>query len=75
MILMTSQEQQNLVLYTRVLSNEQYGQRTTLLEPGHREEERYGFFDALLDWLDVSSGGNAFWGVANQVTIDESAAR
>ena len=76
MILMSGQEQQNLVPYMkRILSDEQYSQRITLLEPGHREEERYGFFDALSDWLDVSSGGNAFWGVANQVTIDELADR
>jgi hypothetical protein len=75
MIMMSTQEKQMLVPYMRrILSDEQYSQRITLLDPGYREGGRYGFFDALLDWLDVSSGGNAFWGATNQVTIDELAA-
>jgi len=59
----------------RILSIQQYRQRFTLLEPGHREDGRYGFFDALLDWLDVSTAGDAFWGATDQVTIDELAVR
>jgi len=76
MILMSSQEQQVLVPYMRrVLLNQP--ERITLLEPGHREEWRYGFFNALEDWLDVSTGGNVFWGNEDRqvVTIDELAAR
>ena len=76
MILMSSQEQRAQISHMRkVLSHEPYSQRITLLEPGHREEGRYGFFDALLDWLDVSFGGNAFWDAANQVTISQLADR
>jgi hypothetical protein len=76
MILMSSQEQRAQVFYVRrILSDQRYRERVVLLEPGHREDGRYGFFDALLDWLDVSTGGNAFWGAADQVTIDELAAR
>lgn len=54
-----------------ILSVPSYKERTVLLEPGHREDGRYGFFDALLDWLDVSSGGNAFWDRDNMVTIED----
>jgi hypothetical protein len=54
-----------------ILAVPSYRERTTLLEPGHREEGRYGVFDALLDWLDVSTGGNAFWGKGNRVIIDD----
>jgi len=75
-ILLSSQEQPHqLGWLRRILSTQQYKQRLKLLEPGHREDCRYGFFDALLDWLDVSTGGNAFWGDSDQVTIDELAAR
>jgi len=76
MILMSNQEQRAQVSYMRgILSNQP--ERITLLEPGRKEDGRYGFFDALLDWLDVSTGGNAFWGDDGRqvVTIDELAAR
>ena len=74
MILVSTKERQMLVPYMRrILSDERYSQRITLLDPGYGEDGRYGFFDALLDWLDVSSGGNAFWGVTSQVTIHELA--
>lgn len=76
MILMSSWEQQKLDPHMgNILSNEQYIRRITLLGPGQREDERYRFFDAFLDWLDDSSGGDTFWGVANKVTIDELAAK
>lgn len=77
-MLVSSEEQQAQVSRIRdILAVKQYRERTTLLESGHGEEGRYGFFDALLDWLDVSAGGNAFWDVAAErtITIDELAAR
>ena len=68
--------QQEEVSYLReILSDRRYRERIVLLGLGHREDGKYGFFDALLDWLDVSTGGNAFWGVTDQVTIDDIAAR
>jgi hypothetical protein len=57
-----------------ILSVPSYKERTVLLEPGHWEHGRYEFFDALLDWLDVSAGGNAFWGQDSTVTVDDLAA-
>ena len=45
---------------------------TVLLEPGPRDEERYGFSDALLDWLDVSAGGDAFWDGTNTAAPEVS---
>ena len=76
MILMSSQEQGMQISHMRdIFSTKSDEERTVLLEPGHREEGRYGFFDALLDWLDVSAGRNAFWESENMVTIDQLAAR
>jgi hypothetical protein len=57
------------------LSDQRHRERIVLLEPGHREDGRYGFFDALLVWLDVSTGGNGFWGATDQIMIDGLAAR
>ena len=75
-ILISSREQREQVSHMgRVLSNQEYRQRVVLLEPGRWEDKMYGFFGALLDWLDVSTGGDAFWGSTNQVEIDELAAR
>ena len=76
MVLMSIQDQQTQVPYMRRIILNQPG-RITLLEPGHREYGRYGFFDALLDWLNVSTGGDAFWGDEDRqvVTINELAAR
>ena len=75
-ILLSSQEQGPQVAHLRrILSNPSYEKRTVLIEPGHREDSRYGFFDALLDWLDVSTGGNAFWDQGNTVTIESLATR
>ena len=76
MSLLSRPEQPEQVLdMSWIPSDQQHRERIVLLEPGHREDGRYGFFDALLDWLDVSTGGNAFWDATNQVTIDELAAR
>jgi hypothetical protein len=76
MPLMMRQEQEEQVSYLRgILSDQRYRQRVVLLGLGHREDGRYGFFDALLDWLDVSTGGNSFWGATDQITVDELAAR
>ena len=76
MILVSSREQRVGVLYLRrILSDQRYEERIVLLEPGHREDGGYGFFNALLDWLDVSKGGNAFWGGTDQIIIDDLAAR
>jgi hypothetical protein len=70
-----SWEQERQLSHIRgILSVPSYKERTVLLEPGHREHGRYGFFDALLDWLDVSAGGNAFWGQDSTVTVDDLAA-
>ena len=76
-ILLSSQEQKSQLLHLRrILSVPSYKKRTVLLEPGHREDWRYGFFDALSDWLDVSGGGNAaFWSGDDKVDIDNLAAR
>ena len=57
------------------LSDQRHRERIVLLELGHREDGRYGFFDALLGWLDVSTGGNTFWGAADQIMSDDLAAR
>lgn len=76
MILVSSQEQGAQVSHMRnIFSSKSDEERTVLLEPGHWEEERYGFFDALVDWLNVSAGRNAFWESGNVVTIDQLAAR
>lgn len=75
-ILLSSQEQEPQLRHLReILSVPSYEKRTVLLEPGHREDQRYGFFDALLDWLDVSAGGSSFWGRGNEVTVNDLAAR
>lgn len=60
-----------MVPYVRILLDQQHGQSITLLELGHRRDGRDGFSDALPDRLDVSSGGDAFWGVNNQAIADE----
>jgi hypothetical protein len=74
-VLRSSQGQEEQVSYLRgILSDQRYRERIMLLGLGYREDGRYGFFDALLDWLDVSTGGNAFWGDTNQITIDDLAA-
>jgi hypothetical protein len=76
MPLMTSKVQEVQVSRMRgILSDERYRQRVVWLGLGYRKDGRYGFFDALLDWLDVSTGGNAFWGATDQITVDELAAR
>jgi hypothetical protein len=76
MPLMSRKEQGVQVSHMReILSDERYRQRVVWLGLGYREDGRYGFFDALLDWLDVSTGGNAFWGATDQITVDELAAR
>lgn len=58
-----------------ILSVPSYKERTVLLESGSLVDRKYGFFDALSDWLDVSSGGNAFWGIEDMVTIEDLATR
>ena len=75
-ILILREEQQAQVSHIRrILSKRSYRERFTLLEPGFINYNAYGFIDGLVDWLDVSSGGNAFWNAENEVTIDELAAR
>lgn len=39
--------------FKRILAVQGDMERTTILEPVNSEEGIYGFFDALLDWLDV----------------------
>jgi len=76
MILLTGQDRQTQVPHMkRILLNQP--ERITLLEPGRKEEKKYGLFDALLDWRDISAGGDSFWGDGDRqvVTIDELAAR
>lgn len=72
-IMTPGQEKRQLIsqIYSG-LSKKSSKKRTVMLEPGRREERRYGFFDALKDWLDVSDGGNAFWDSESIVTHDES---
>jgi hypothetical protein len=73
---MTSEEREGQVSHMRgVLSNPSYKGRIILLEPGRRDDKAYGLFDALFDWMDVSTGGNAFWDAESEVTVDELAGR